>query len=338
MSALQQMLVSQEAAAEMIGSGSMLVIAGDEAVLATLPCGNWIGGTTSYFMGQEGGVTTRDRVFVTPIPSYPESPASIKHYDAAMLSQVCRDAPANGFSLIILPAFSQVHIDYAEHAGTYDEMFMKPLVGWIAGMHLDDLGACSPKVRDGRHDILLENLAVVMHVPLPENLSANVNIVNVFEQGHGDVLTFREGGFEVSRCLVNGASVSLARYLRDVGHDRRLPLVADYCGAIINVSLRAIDEAQDTVAFYGPVFPNVPYKLASSVDSSYEAAFNQALAGLPEREMFSCNCILNYLYSELEGKRTGNVTGPVTFGEIAYVLLNQTMVHLTLENHAREEG
>ena len=47
---------------------------------------------------------------------------------------------------------------------------------------------------------------------------------------------------------------------------------------------------------------------------------------------FSCNCILNYLYSELEGKKTGGITGPITFGEIAYQLLNQTMVYLTIED------
>lgn len=32
----------------------------------------------------------------------------------------------------------------------------------------------------------------------------------------------------------------------------------------------------------------------------------------------------------LEGKKTGDVTGPVTFGEIAYQLLNQTLVYLNI--------
>jgi hypothetical protein len=47
---------------------------------------------------------------------------------------------------------------------------------------------------------------------------------------------------------------------------------------------------------------------------------------------FSCNCILNYLYAELEGKQTGNFTGPITFGEVAYQLLNQTMVYLDIQD------
>ena len=333
MNALQQMLVSPEQAAGMISSGALLAIAADEAVLAALPSGNWIGGTIAYFMGQDGGITTRDQVFVTPMPSYPGLNATITSYDAASLSQVCAEAPANGFSLIILPAFSEVHFDFAQNASMYDDMFMKPLVGWISGIHLDDMGKRSPNVRDGRDRDLLENHAVVIHVPLPDNTSANVNIVNLFRQGNGDVLEFRSSGFEASECLVNGKPASLAKYLKSVSHDIRLPLVADYSGAMINVSLKAVDQEQDRVDFYGPVFPHVRYKLAQPFAGSYETAFVQATADLPENASFSCNCILNYLYSELEGNRTGHVTGPMTFGEVAYVLLNQTMVHLTLETH-----
>lgn len=37
------------------------------------------------------------------------------------------------------------------------------------------------------------------------------------------------------------------------------------------------------------------------------------------------------MYAHLEGKKTGAIKGPMTFGEIAYILLNQTMVYLTFE-------
>jgi len=333
MNTLQQLLLSSTATAELIRSGAALAIAGDESVLDALPPGNWIGGTIPYFMGQNGGVTTRSQLFVTPLPSYPGLAPCIKQYDAASLSQVCTEAPANGFSLMILPAFSEVHLEYAQHASLYDEMFMKPLVGWVSGIHLDDMGRRTPKVRDGRNDALLENQAVVMHVPLPDNMSAHVNIVNLFSQGQGDLIEFQEPGFEASNCLVNGKPTSLAKYLKGISHDTRLPLVADYSGALINVSLKTIDEKRNQVEFYGPVFPNVAYRLAQPFAGSYETALDQAIADLPERADFSCNCVLNYLYSELQGKRTGHVTGPMTFGEVAYVLLNQTLVHMTLETY-----
>jgi hypothetical protein len=32
----------------------------------------------------------------------------------------------------------------------------------------------------------------------------------------------------------------------------------------------------------------------------------------------------------LEGKKVGAITGPTTFGEVAYQLLNQTMVYLKI--------
>jgi hypothetical protein len=70
------------------------------------------------------------------------------------------------------------------------------------------------------------------------------------------------------------------------------------------------------------------YKIAAPV-GDYIMAFEKALMNLGDKKiLFSCNCILNYIYAELEGKKTGNATGPITFGEIAYQLLNQTFVYI----------
>jgi hypothetical protein len=40
---------------------------------------------------------------------------------------------------------------------------------------------------------------------------------------------------------------------------------------------------------------------------------------------------LNFIYGGLEGKKTGDITGPMTFGEIACRLLNQTMVFFEID-------
>jgi hypothetical protein len=83
------------------------------------------------------------------------------------------------------------------------------------------------------------------------------------------------------------------------------------------------------VSLYAPVFTGVKYRIAAPVPD-YIGSFAKALPkGV--NPAFSCNCILNFLYSELEGKVTAGITGPVTFGEIAYQLLNQTLVYLTIE-------
>lgn len=44
--------------------------------------------------------------------------------------------------------------------------------------------------------------------------------------------------------------------------------------------------------------------------------------------VFTCNCILNYIYGELEGRQLPGPRGPMTFGEVAYQVLNQTMAYL----------
>jgi hypothetical protein len=56
---------------------------------------------------------------------------------------------------------------------------------------------------------------------------------------------------------------------------------------------------------------------------------------LSHRIAFSCNCILNFLHSNLEGKKTGDIACPITFGELAYQLLNQTFVYVTVTDVAR---
>ena len=165
-------------------------------------------------------------------------------------------------SLLTLPAFSAVHGAYAQHAPSYEDMYMKPLVGWVAGVHLDDMGQRRPKVVDGTTGRMHEDRAVVLHVPLPDSLGADVRIVNLFEQGEGPRIQFEHDGFEVRECLIDGVRTPLAAYLQERRHDTRLPLVADCNGAAVNVSFRWVDAKQGQVAFYGPVFRDIEYRLA----------------------------------------------------------------------------
>jgi hypothetical protein len=100
---------------------------------------------------------------------------------------------------------------------------------------------------------------------------------------------------------------------------------------MINVTFQEIDEDKKTVSFYAPVFSGVEYKLSAPVDD-YVSSFQSSLPKLDNVVTFSCNCVLNYLHSGLEGKTTQGMTGPMTFGEIAYQLLNQTLVYLTVDD------
>ena len=324
-------LITVAKAAEMIRAGSVLSLAGPESALDQLPAGNWIGGTIPYFMVDAGGtVVTEGQVFATDLTDLGQ--VKIASYGADELGGIVGNAPENGFSLTIIPAFSQAHQRFAAEASNNPDAFLKPTVGWISGIHLSDAGSASPKVYDGRTATKHQDAAVVAYVSLPADKLASIEIVNLFEPGDGDVLHFVETLFHVNECVVNGQTVNFAQYLRSKGLDGgKLPLVGDFAGAHVNVSLQNIDDATGAVNLYAPVFAGVDYRFAKPV-GGYAAAFRNRLADVDSKGLVTgCNCILNFLYGELEGKAIGGVQGPATFGEIAYQLLNQTMVTVRID-------
>lgn len=320
-------LMSVESAADLIEQGLALTIAGDESLLGRLPHGQWVGGTTPYFMTTEGGQCRRDAVFVQCVDA---TDLSVASYDVDTLSNVLEDAPENGYSIIILPAGSPVLEVYAHHAPDFPDMFIKPIVGWVSGVHLDELGDRRAAVFDGQSGERFTDRAVVLHVQLPEGSSAMVHTINLFEAGFGPELTFGATSDSLGECRVDGVVGNLADVIANQGIGHTLPLVADYCGAMVNVSIQSVDESAGRVKLYAPVFEGVRYRFARPV-ADYPAKFMAAMPKHPGNLVFGCNCILNYLYSDLEGRKTAQLTGPITFGEVAYQLLNQTAVFLTVE-------
>lgn len=319
------MLLSIAQANRRITRGDPLIVAGSRTALASLAPGNWIGGSIPYFVGADGGHCDRTQVFVDEI-KLPVMQWSIKSYAHAALGKIPADAFANGFSYVVIPANSRAHLEYAMRAPQFPDIFMKPVIGWISGVHLDDVATEKPVVVDGRTGTVLQNEAIVLHVELPAEFQVMVNTVNLFRPGQGASVRFLEPGFAASKAVVDGKVVDLVRLMIDQKWDVRLPLVADYAGTHVNVSIKSIDEAARRVTFYAPVFPGVDYRAAEPVGDYVEAFSRRVPAGV--RPVLSCNCILNYVYGELEGRRTGPFTGPVTFGEIAHQLLNQTLVYL----------
>lgn len=317
-------------ASDLIKAGNGLMIAGDEKLLRQLPKGNWIGGSIPYFMSEKGGVVTADKLQVIALPAFAKE-AKIKFYGESELSSIPKDYHVNGVSFILIPAMTSVHQKYAEESMNYDGIFDRPLVGWITGVHIKDIGKVTPKVFNGHTGEISDNKAVVMHLNLPATKFGKVNIINLFKQGTGDTLTFPKTGFQADTCFVNGKETNLADYLEKNKFDTQFPLVANYNGAMINVSFQSVDKANKKVSFFAPVFVGVEYKMPVPV-GDYEKEFDAEIKKHNVAPVFTCNCILNFLYAHLEGKKTGEVVGPITFGEIAYILLNQTMVYLTFED------
>lgn len=323
---MQGKLISVEEAAEIVQSGRPLAIAGDLTALQRLPRGAWIGGTIPYFVGEAGGRQSRDLVFVQELQ--PAHGATVTAYGTADIAKIATDARDDELTVLILPGMSDIHLAYAKDARGYPDMFLKPIVGWIAGCHLDDLGKVRPAVIDGATGSVYTDRGVALRVRLPEGSLANVRIANLFRQGDGDTFAFPDDGFSADECLVNGQRASFYDYVKGKQIDLQLPLVADYNGAQINTSFQGFDDANRRVLLYAPVFRDVEYRLAAPV-GAYHQAFAAVAAEVQATEpTFACNCILNYLYGSFEGQPAVGFRGPMTFGEIAWQLLNQTMVYV----------
>lgn len=304
----------------------LYAVAGDERLLAQLPRGNWIGGTIPYLMTDEqGGLTTRDLLFVHQLPNDERAAATFSVYDATTIPRITEDAPRNGYTLLLIPAFSEVHLTYGKDAPTYKDLFSHPIVGWITGVHLGDLGKEKPKAFNGRTGEAFADKALACHVSLPAGKAADVEIVNIFERSDGPDIRFETDGFEVTDCSIDGKRTNFARWLTENEVDTQLPLIADYSGALINVSIQSVDQEAGKVLLYAPVFKGRTYRRAKPVPD-YVQAFRSATAGMRRDVVFACNCILNFLYGKLEGAHVG-LPGPFTFGEIAFQLVNQTMVY-----------
>lgn len=315
---------------ELINAHKTLVLAGNEDVLKDLPTGNWIGGTIPYFMDTTGGTFSKNKIFVTDLSSIRKD-FKICVYNKETLNELINDRYANGFTYLLVPAFSEMHKSYAISAENTQGLYDAPIVGWVTGIDLEELGSKTPKVIDGRSKEVLDDNVVALHIKLEEGKYANLEILNIFQQGSGDELMFKDEGFECTTCLVNGKETNFAEYLTQNNIDIRLPLVADYSGANINISVQDVNTVRKEVKFYAPLRKDVVYKIAEPVDDYMNNFLKIVPNGQNDQIIMSCNCILNYLYSELEHKKTGNMTGPITFGEIAYVVVNQTMVYLSVE-------
>jgi hypothetical protein len=282
-------------------------------------------------MLSDGGVTAVDKVFVSDITDQVER-AEVRSYSTQELRRISADYPENGFTVLNVPAFGELHSTFAKEVQTYDGVFHSPLYGWISGVHVSEIGKRAPKTFAG-DGTPLGDRASALHVTLPAGKAAKVDIINLFAQGDGAEIEFAADGFESKGdCLIGGKPGNLASFVAANKIDAKLPLVADYQGAMVNVSLQEVDAAAGKTTFYAPVFKGVKYKFAAPV-LDYIRAFERHLATIGTNSIaLSCNCILNYLYAELEGKKTGPIVGPITFGEIAYILLNQTLVYLSIES------
>ena len=154
--------------------------------------------------------------------------------------------------------------------------------------------------------------------------------------GGTSVYFMSERGGHVDRekpCVTEIETTEDARSALFDGEDLPKLTMGRYDSGLSVILIPALRKAHETHAIGAASFPGLFEQDESGPEVRFPATelTAQRAQGDGTQEL-SCNCILNFLYGELKSKRTGSFTGPVTFGEIAYILLNQTMVRLQLHH------
>jgi hypothetical protein len=310
-----------------IQAGELLHIAGNDGLLRALPKGNWIGGSIEYFMTEEeGGVVSDDRLFVTELP-YKEF--SIRVYDKQTIANVANDAYENGFSILILPSGADVSAAYHRHAPEYENLYLRNIAGWVSGVSLRKTGQI-PLTFNGADGSVYPDKAVALHLRVPDGQAATIHIINIFQPNmDAPPLTIPGEQNVATRVLAEGKEYVPADYLKKYGGDPKLPLVGDFSGANINVVYRHGENG--SIKFDVPMNPHVEFRPALAVED-YQAEFLRHVERhRNQHTVFSCNCLLNFEHGCLEGKKIGGFTGPMTWGEIAFLFVSQTLVYVTVE-------
>jgi hypothetical protein len=314
----------------LIDEGRILHIAGDEALLRRLHHGTWIGGTTPYILTRQGGIAERQRVFVTEMPDAVRD-VVIRFIDIGNIPAIATEAPRYGFTIVIAPGMSDIHTIYGLTANAIPGIREIPIMGWITGVHEEDRGRLTPKVFNGRTGEAADNRIVVMQAALPCSKEAVVGIINLFKPGTDDEIVFHEPSFSARECLINGTPEDFYVYGVRKNLDIKRPLVTKLGGDFINVSIKAIDAESRSVQFYAPVMKGRVYRQAAPLPD-YLAALVAVTKEQNLAPVLSCNCYHNYTYGKLEGEQAIPLPGPAVFGELAHVLMNQTLVCLSLRD------
>ena len=123
-----KLLMTLEETSDLILSGKRLLLAGSDELLKQLPKGTWVGGTIPYFMTSSGGIVSHNRIQVTVLRDEVNE-LKIMTYDEFDIHKIPTNYFSNGFTFIIIPAFSEVHQIFAKDCSSWAGVFNQPTRG-----------------------------------------------------------------------------------------------------------------------------------------------------------------------------------------------------------------
>ena len=331
---MKNQCLTLEQTIKLIEENKVLVISANDNLLQQLPKGNWVAATIPYFYFEnKKGKKDTTRLIVSDFTEI-ISNFKIITYKEYELYNFVKNSFENGFNFIVMPALTSIHLSFALEAPIYANLSEIPLTGLIAGADLDEFAENqASKVYNGLLGESYDDSAVMLHVELPKDKKARVEIVNCFVPDTSCTIRVEEDTFRVSDCIIDDKEENLADYFIRTNYDTRFPITCDYGDKIVNVGIQNIDKEKREVVLYGPMFDVFNYHLSLPIPD-YPTVFRQKMKELEEKEknmIYNCNCIQNYINGELDQQATG-FTGAATFGEIAYQLVNQSFTYLALDD------
>ena len=328
---MKNKLYSKQEVIDFINAGKVMLLTGSDKALADLPKGNWIGGTSYYFVDTIG-TAGDDKIFVDDYTLVTQN-CKTAVYDETNIQDIAKNGFKNGFVVVVLPIDSPVYYTFANKALEYDSMFDNPVVGFVAATKMEDYGKKSPKTVSGIDGILSDQKAVVLYVELPEFLAARAEIEN-FDTIDEDTPTivFPKNGFVQSECTINGKQANIADYFENTIKPRLggyTQMITSQNGALINRDVKIVDPKKGEVTFFSPVAAGDEYHLVKN-GADYIGMFNNSL-GAKRSDVLTCFSCVSYYFGGKFEDRNVCVNGIYAFGEIGYQLLNKTIVTLEID-------
>jgi len=128
----QRVYYSVRGVTELICNEHILILTGSDEALALLPTGNWIGGIANKIPLQYNDAGEALCIQVNDLSEWVRS-VHINSYQSFNFESIERDVYPNGFSIIAIPAFSSVHLNYGVYTTTVPQHVETPIIGWVAG-------------------------------------------------------------------------------------------------------------------------------------------------------------------------------------------------------------
>ncbi len=198
----QRVYYSVREVTELICNEHILILTGSDEVLALLPTGNWIGGIADKIPLQYNEAGEALCIQVNDLSEWVRS-VHINSYQSFNFESIERDVYPNGFSIIAIPAFSSVHLNYGVYTTTVPQHVETPIIGWVAGSECGKEDMRESVVIDGSTGEFYPERAVVLHCALHDDLKAWFDVLNPFEPDlQRPHFKFSAASFNVKLCTV----------------------------------------------------------------------------------------------------------------------------------------